>query len=134
MAWPNDVTEKDLRIETFRGSGAGGQNRNKRDTAVRITHIPTGIAASAQDQRSQYQNKITAFKRLANRLAPVMIGLVKKQSLEAQAAKVQDTVRHYRASDRIVKDKRIKKTFDYYHVLDGDGLEDIIKELIIKGE
>lgn len=59
------VTKEDLIIETFRGSGAGGQNRNKRDTAVRITHPASGAVGQSQDERSQWQNKREALKRLA---------------------------------------------------------------------
>lgn len=60
------VTRKDLRIETMRGSGKGGQNRNKRDTAVRITHPESGAVGYAEDQRSQGQNKKLAFRRMVD--------------------------------------------------------------------
>lgn len=58
------VTAKDLRIDTYRGSGKGGQNRNKRETAVRITHLASGAVAQSEEERDQLQNKRTAFKRL----------------------------------------------------------------------
>ena len=124
--WPSSVTEKDLRIETFRGSGAGGQNRNKRDTAVRITHIPTGIVSTAQDQRTQGQNKKIAFRRLAEKLKPLMIAAAVKQDFPINT----EVVRSYRETDRIVKDKRLTETFDYYDVLDRNGLDEIISKLI----
>lgn len=60
------VTIKDCDVTYFKGSGAGGQNRNKRDTAVRIVHPPSGAKAECQEQRTQGQNKKIAFKRLAN--------------------------------------------------------------------
>lgn len=60
------VTKKDLVIETMRGSGKGGQHRNKRDTAVRITHPESGAVGTAQDSKSQAQNKKLAFRRMAN--------------------------------------------------------------------
>jgi len=54
--WPYDVTKKDLKISYFRGSGPGGQHRNKKDTACRILHIPTGISVETQEYKSQKQN------------------------------------------------------------------------------
>lgn len=60
---------RELRLETYRDSGPGGQHRNRRDTAVRVIHIPTGIIVTNADQRSQYQNKQVALQRMAEILA-----------------------------------------------------------------
>jgi len=60
------LTKKDFRFDTFRSGGKGGQNQNKRDTGVRITHLETGISAESREERSQLQNKKKAFQRLIN--------------------------------------------------------------------
>ena len=123
MAWPNDVTKKDLRIECCRGSGKGGQNRNKRDTAVRITHVPTGLSARAEDQRTQALNKKNAFLRLAKQLVPLMKHEIKEARRSPKRA--TEVVRTYSAVHGEVRDKRLSgRSFDYDDVLDGklDGI------------
>ena len=79
-----EIKPENLRIDTFRSSGAGGQNVNKRETAVRITHLPTGIAVAVQTERSQPQNRDKAMQLLASKLHALQI---KKEETELSKVK-----------------------------------------------
>jgi protein subunit release factor A len=75
------LVDSDINTETFRGSGAGGQHRNKTDSCVRMTHVPTGVSVIATEQRSQHQNKKVARQRLESKLlsGPVQISVLANQ-------------------------------------------------------
>ncbi len=121
-----NINEADCRVDTYRASGAGGQHINKTDSAVRITHIPTGIVVQCQNQRSQFQNRETAWKMLKARLYEMEI---KKR--EAKAMEQRDNqgdngwgyqIRSYVLQPyKMVKDLRTEvETSDTKAVLDGD--------------
>lgn len=131
--WPDvddsieiEINDKDLRIDTYRSSGAGGQHVNKTDSAVRITHIPTGIVVTCQNERSQFQNKDMAMKILRSRLYELEL---EKRAAEENAAKAAQKkiewgsqIRNYVLYPyQLVKDVRtgVEKT-DSAAVLDGD--------------
>ena len=121
-----DIQEKDLRIDTFRASGAGGQHVNKTSSAVRITHIPTGIVVSMQNERSQHRNRDLAMKVLKARLYEL-----EKNKRQEKTQEVLDTqkdiawgsqIRSYILQPyRLIKDHRTKhEEGNVEAVLDGD--------------
>jgi peptide chain release factor 2 len=132
-----EVLDKDLRIDRFRSSGAGGQHVNTTDSAVRITHLPTGIVVGCQNQRSQHQNLDVAMKMLRSRLFELELEKRRAQSAENEAQKLDNSfgsqIRNYVLNPyRLVKDTRTKlEVSDVDSVLDGD-LDDFIKEFLLQ--
>ena len=140
--WPDvddsieiEINDKDLRIDTYRSSGAGGQHVNKTDSAVRITHIPTGVVVTCQNERSQIQNREMAMKMLRSRLYE--LERQKRTEVENAALAAQkkiewgSQIRNYVLYPyQLVKDVRtgVEKT-DSNAVLDGD-LDDFMLALL----
>jgi peptide chain release factor 1 len=130
-----DIRPDEIRIDTFRASGAGGQHINKTDSAVRITHLPTGIVVECQDDRSQHKNKAQALKVLAAR--------IKDKQLRAQQAEEAATrkgligsgdrserIRTYNFPQGRVTDHRINLTlYKIDSIMDGD-LDELTQALV----
>ena len=120
------IEDKDLRIDTYRSSGAGGQHINKTDSAVRITHIPTGIVTSCQTQRSQTQNKEYAMRMLMSKLVELRLQeqMAKAQDIKGELKKIEwgSQIRSYVFCPyTLVKDHRTGyETSNVQAVMDGN--------------
>ena len=133
------IEEKDLRIDVFRSGGPGGQSVNTTDSAVRVTHLPTGLEVKCQDQKSQLQNKIKALEILRARLLDRMLAEQEAQRARERRAQVgtgdrSQKIRTYNFPQNRVTDHRIHYTVhDLAEVLDG-SLDDLINALRLAGE
>lgn len=129
------IEDKDLRIDTFRAQGAGGQHVNTTDSAVRITHVPTGLVVSQQDEKSQHKNRAKAMKILRARLFDMERERADKQRAQQRKDQVgsgdrSERIRTYNFPERRVTDHRIGLTL---HILDGfleGDMDDVIDALI----
>ncbi len=126
-----DINPADLRTDTFRASGAGGQHVNKTESAIRITHIPTGVVVECQEERSQHRNRDKAMQMLRSRLYELELQKqnAEKQEIEAGKSKIEwgSQIRSYVLDDRRVKDHRTQyETRNTDAVLNG-GLDPFIK-------
>ena len=131
-----EINPTDLRIDTYRAGGAGGQHVNKTDSAVRITHLPTGIVAQCQNERSQHKNKSLAMKVLKARLYKVELEKEKEKNKDLEDQKMDigwgSQIRSYVFHPyQMVKDHRTKEeNGNVQSVMDGD-LTPFIKAFLL---
>ena len=132
-----DINTEDLKIDTYRAGGAGGQHVNKTDSAVRITHMPTGIVVQCQNERSQHSNKAKAMKMLSARLYELEVSKREAKAAEEAKAKLKiewgSQIRSYVLFPyQQVNDHRTEvKTSQVTAVLDGD-LDDLIRTYLLQ--
>lgn len=125
----------DIKLEVMRARGAGGQHVNKTESAVRLTHIPTGVTVSMQDERSQHQNKRRAFQVLASRLMEAKLARemasrrAAKNNLVSSADR-SEKIRTYNYAQERVTDHRINLSIkNLASVMEGDSLETFVQAL-----
>ncbi len=129
-----DIKDSDIRIDTMRAGGAGGQHVNMTDSAVRITHIPSGLVVRCEDEKSQHKNKAKAMKILASRLLELKRAAVHAEEAESRKSQVgsgdrSERIRTYNYPQNRVTDHRINLTlYKLDRIIEGD-LEDIITGL-----
>lgn len=130
-----EILDEDLRIDTYRASGAGGQHVNKTESAIRITHIPTGVVVSCQDEKSQHKNKDKAMKILRSRIFEMELRKAQDEIAADRRSQVgtgdrSERIRTYNFPQGRVTDHRIGLTLHRLEaVLNGD-LDEIIDALI----
>jgi len=129
-----EINENDLKIDVFRSGGAGGQNVNKVETAIRITHLPTNTVVQCQDERSQIKNKMKAMKVLRSRLYEVELEkrdqeLITQRKKMVKSGDRSDKIRTYNFPQNRLTDHRIGLTlYNLSDVMEGD-LDEIIDKL-----
>ena len=134
------IRSEDLRIDTYRASGAGGQHVNKTDSAIRITHLPTGLVVQCQDGKSQHKNKAQAMKVLAARLYEQERDAVQSEEAEARKSMVgsgdrSERIRTYNYPQGRVTDHRINLTLHKLpEIIEGTALGEMVDALIAEDE
>ncbi len=131
-----DIKTEDLRVDTFRASGAGGQHVNRTDSAIRMTHLPTGIVVQCQNERSQHKNRASAIKQLRAKLYEFEMDKKRAEDRKLEDTKLEinfgSQIRSYvLAPYRLIKDHRTKLAVgDVDRVLDGD-LDSLIHAYLV---
>jgi len=130
-----EIDKNDLRIDTFRASGAGGQHVNKTDSAIRLTHLPTGMVVECQDERSQHKNKARAMSLLASKLKNVQESAAAKEQADQRKSLVgsgdrSERIRTYNFPQGRVSDHRINLTLYKLDEVMGGQLEHIVQPLL----
>ncbi|PVM93954.1 peptide chain release factor 1 [Caulobacter endophyticus] len=134
-----EIKESDLRIDTYRSSGAGGQHVNKTDSAVRITHLPTGVVVTSSE-KSQHQNRARAMKNLKARLYDMQREALDTARSDARKSQVgsgdrSERIRTYNFPQGRVTDHRINLTlYNLTKVIEGEALDDVINPLIAEDQ
>jgi peptide chain release factor 1 len=135
-----EIDDKDLRIDVFRASGAGGQHVNRTESAVRVTHLPTGIAIAIQEEKSQHKNKARALKLLRSRLFEMQRAAQATQRAQDRRGQVgsgdrSERIRTYNFPQNRVTDHRINLTlYKLDQVITGDALDEIIEPLVAEDQ
>jgi peptide chain release factor 1 len=134
------IEEKDLRIDVFRSSGPGGQSVNTTDSAVRITHIPTGVVVQQQDEKSQHKNKAKALKILRSRLYEIEREKIMSERSENRKSQIgrgdrSERIRTYNFPQGRVTDHRINLTlYKIEQIINGEALDELIEALITEDQ